>query len=327
MSATELQWQAEQAADERAGFPGSERGLERQGRGTEAADRSELAWANEAPASPVRQFARRFARHRLAVAGLSVTILLILVALLAPLLTPHSPYEVTAFFSSPPSSAHWLGTDQVGRDELSRLVMASRVSLLVGFSTVALYVTFGTLIGLVSAYAGGWIDLIVMRVTDMFMAFPFLMVILVVVSVLGASLQTIIYVLALFSWPAVARLVRSSVLSLKELDYVKAGRALGYGTMRILFRHLLPNALGPVVVNATFGVAGAILSEAGLSFLGMGVQPPAASWGNMLGDAQSLTVLTDQPWLWVPAGSMLLITVLAINFIGDGLRDALDPKS
>ncbi|PWW04823.1 peptide/nickel transport system permease protein [Paenibacillus cellulosilyticus] len=273
-----------------------------------------------------RQVAGRFVKHRLAVIGLVVTSLLIVIGILAPLLTPHSPYAVTASFSAAPSGDHWLGTDQVGRDVLSRLIAASRVSLIVGFSTVGLYITFGTLVGLISAYVGGWLDMIVMRVTDMFMAFPFLMVILVVVSALGASLNTIIIVLALFSWPAVARLVRSSILSLKQLDYIKAGRALGYSAPRIWFRHLLPNALGPIIVNATFGIASAIMSEAGLSFLGMGVQPPAASWGNMLSDAQSLTVLTDQPWLWVPAGTMLLITVLAINFVGDGLRDALDPK-
>ncbi|GMK37296.1 peptide ABC transporter permease [Paenibacillus sp. CCS19] len=275
----------------------------------------------------LRQVAGRFSKHRLAVIGLLVTLLLIVCGIFAPLLTPHSPYAVTAAFSAAPSADHWLGTDQVGRDVLSRLIAASRVSLIVGFSTVGLYVAFGTLVGLISAYVGGWLDMIVMRVTDMFMAFPFLMVILVVVSAIGASLTTIIMVLALFSWPAVARLVRSSVLSLKQLDYIKAGRALGYSAPRIWFRHLLPNAMGPIIVNATFGIASAIMSEAGLSFLGMGVQPPTASWGNMLSDAQSLTVLTDQPWLWVPAGTMLLITVLAINFVGDGLRDALDPKS
>lgn len=275
----------------------------------------------------LRQVAGRFAKHRLAVVGLVVTFVLMLTGLLAPWLTPHSPYAVTAVFSAAPSADHWLGTDQVGRDVLSRLISASRVSLIVGFSTVGLYVAFGTLVGLISAYFGGWLDMIVMRVTDMFMAFPFLMVILVVVSALGANLNTIIVVLALFSWPAVARLVRSSVLSLKQLDYIKAGRALGYSAPRIWFRHLLPNAVGPIIVNATFGIASAVMSEAGLSFLGMGVQPPTASWGNMLSDAQSLTVLTDQPWLWVPAGTMLLITVLAINFVGDGLRDALDPKS
>ncbi|WP_229692220.1 oligopeptide ABC transporter permease [Paenibacillus radicis (ex Gao et al. 2016)] len=274
-----------------------------------------------------KQIWKRFVRHKLAVAGLIVTVLLILTALLAPIIAPYNPATVTNSFSAAPSGQHWLGTDQVGRDVLSRLIFATRVSLLVGFVTVALYVTFGTLIGMAAAYFGGWLDMIIMRITDMFMAFPFLMVILVVISVLGSNMTTIILVLALFSWPGVARLVRGSVLAIRQLDYVKAGIALGYKSPRILFRHIFPNAVGPIIVNATFGVAAAIMSEAGLSFLGMGVQPPTASWGNMLTDAQSLTVLTDQPWLWVPSGTMILVTVLAINFVGDGLRDAWDSRN
>jgi peptide/nickel transport system permease protein len=153
-----------------------------------------------------------------------------------------------------------------------------------------------------------------------------MMVILVVVSVLGPTLWTLVIVLALFSWPAIARLVRGSVLTLKQMDYVKAGVSLGLSTPRIVFRHILPNAIAPIIVNATFGVAAAIMAESGLSFLGMGVQPPTASWGNMLTDAQSISVMTDQPWLWLPPGIMILVIVLAINFVGDGLRDAFDPK-
>ncbi|WP_426445890.1 oligopeptide ABC transporter permease [Paenibacillus sp. S-38] len=273
-----------------------------------------------------RSLAVRFLRHKPAAAGLSFTILLILCALFAPLIAPHDPKEVTGVFSAAPSAEHYLGTDQVGRDVFSRLVYATRVSLLVGIVTIALYVTAGTLIGLLTGYYGGWLDMAVMRVTDMFMAFPFLMVTLIVVSVLGATMTTIILVLALFSWPGIARLVRGSVLAIKEADYVKSGVALGYSTPRILLGHILPNAAGPIIVAATFGMASAILSEAGLSFLGMGVQPPTPSWGNMLTDAQSLTVLTEQPWLWVPPGAMILLTVMAINFIGDGLRDALDSQ-
>ncbi|MDF2661120.1 MAG: peptide transporter permease [Paenibacillus sp.] len=283
----------------------------------EREDASDQAWM---------QIWRRFARHKAAVAGLAVTVLLLAVAVFAPALAPKNPNAVTFYFSAAPSAEHWLGTDQVGRDVLSRLIYATRISLIVGFATVAIYVAFGTAVGLLSAYFGGWVDQAVMRITDIFMSFPSLMVILVVMSVLGASTTTIILVLALFSWPDVARLVRGSVLSIKQLDYVKAGIALGLSTPRILFRHIFPNAIGPIIVNATFGVAAAIRSEAGLSFLGMGVRPPTASWGNMLSDAQSLTVLTNQPWLWIPAGTMILITVLAINFVGDGLRDALDAR-
>ncbi|MFB7814140.1 oligopeptide ABC transporter permease [Paenibacillus chitinolyticus] len=290
--------------------------------------RSDTAETEAEPDSPRpwRQALRKFRRHKLAAAGSVVTLLLIAAALLAPVIVPYDPKEVTGVFSAAPSAEHWLGTDQVGRDVFSRLVYATRVSLIVGFASVFLYVTFGTLVGLVSGYFGGWLDMAIMRITDMFMAFPFLMVILVVVAVLGSDMRTIILVLALFSWPGVARLVRGSVLTIKRLDYVKAGIALGYGTPRILLQHVLPNAAGPVIVQATFGVASAIMSEAGLSFLGMGVQPPTASWGNMLTDAQSLTVLTEQPWLWIPPGAMILLVVLSINFVGDGLRDALDSQ-
>jgi peptide/nickel transport system permease protein len=273
-----------------------------------------------------RQMSRRFMKHKLAVVGLVVTLFLIIIAIFAPWLSPHNPYEVTAEFSAAPSSAHWLGTDQVGRDVMARLIYATRVAVIVGFGTVAIYVTFGTVVGLLSAYVGGWVDMIVMRMTDMFMAFPYMMVILVVVSVLGPTLWTLVIVLALFSWPAIARLVRGSVLTLKQMDYVKAGVSLGLSTPRIVFRHILPNAIAPIIVNATFGVAAAIMAESGLSFLGMGVQPPTASWGNMLTDAQSISVMTDQPWLWLPPGIMILVIVLAINFVGDGLRDAFDPK-
>ncbi|GGO06037.1 oligopeptide ABC transporter permease [Saccharibacillus kuerlensis] len=276
--------------------------------------------------SRFRQLSGRFVRNKMAVAGLIFCILLFAVGIFAPLLQPYPPDQVTGDFSAPPSSAHLLGTDQIGRDVLSRLISATQISLLVGFATVAIYVAFGTLVGLLSAYYGGWIDTVFMRITDMFMAFPFMMVILVVVSVVGPSLLTIIGVLALFSWPGIARLVRGSVLSLKQADHVRAAVSLGLKTPRIIRQHIFPGALAPIIVNATFGVASAILTESGLSFLGMGVQPPTASWGNMLSEAQSISVLSGQPWLWLPSGLAILLTVLAINFVGDGLRDALDPK-
>ncbi|MCQ4085322.1 oligopeptide ABC transporter permease [Saccharibacillus sp. JS10] len=282
--------------------------------------------AVELPETRFRQVSRRFVKNKMAVIGLLFCLLLFAIGLFAPLLQPYAPDEITGDFAAAPSSAHWLGTDQIGRDVLSRLISATQVSLLVGFATVAIYVAFGTVVGLLSAYYGGWIDTVVMRITDMFMAFPFMMVILVVVSVVGPSLFTIIAVLALFSWPSIARLVRGSVLSLKQADHVRAAVSLGLRTPRIIRHHIFPGAMAPIIVNATFGVASAILTESGLSFLGMGVQPPTASWGNMLSEAQSISVLSGQPWLWLPAGLAILLTVLAINFVGDGLRDALDPK-
>ncbi len=277
--------------------------------------------------TPLQIIVKRFLKHRLAVTGLFVMLCIVLAAIFAPLIAPKDPFQIYDQFSAPPSGEHWLGTDQVGRDIFARLVYASRVSMLVGLGAVLIYTVIGTILGAVSGYFGGWIDILLMRITDVFMSFPNLMIILVVVSVLGPSLLNIIWILGLLGWPSVARLVRGSVLSLKNVDFVKSSVVLGYSTPRILFFHILPNAIAPILVHATFGIAAAIIIEASLSFLGMGVQPPTASWGNMLTEAQSLTVLTSQPWLWVPPGVLIVLVVLSINFIGDGLRDALDPKT
>ncbi len=277
--------------------------------------------------TPFQLIVKRFMKHRLAVAGSIFMLLIIIIAIFAPVITTKDPYHVYDEFSAPPSAEHWLGTDQVGRDIFTRLVYASRVSMMVGLGAVLIYTVIGTIIGAVSGYFGGWMDIFLMRLTDVFMSFPSLMLILIVVSILGPNLLNIIWILGLLGWPSVARLVRGSVLSLKHVDFVKSGIVLGLSTPRILFQHILPNAIAPILVQATFGIAAAIITEASLSFLGIGVQPPTASWGNMLTDAQSLTVLTSQPWLWVPPGVMIVLVVLGINFIGDGLRDALDPKT
>ncbi|HEY0472983.1 MAG TPA: oligopeptide ABC transporter permease [Kribbella sp.] len=270
---------------------------------------------------------KRFLRHRMAVAGLVVVVLLVLMAALAPLLAPHDPNRIFATFEAPPSADHLLGTDSVGRDVLSRLIYGSRVSMSVGVGAVAVYVLIGVLLGLLAGYYGRWVDMVIMRITDVFMSFPYFMVILILVSVLGPSLLTIILVIGLLAWPMISRLVRGSVLSIKQTDYVQAAVTLGYSTPRILLRHILPNALSPIIVNATFGVAQAIILESGLSFLGLGVRPPAASWGNMLSEAQSITVLSSQPWIWIPPGLMILFAVLSINFVGDGLRDSMESRS
>jgi peptide/nickel transport system permease protein len=277
--------------------------------------------------SYLKVVATRFFKHKLAVIGLVIITLFVLMAIFAPIIAPEDPLEVGYEFEAKPSSEHLLGTDQVGRDVLSRLIYASRISLAVGLGAVSIYVVIGTILGAIAGYMGKWADMIIMRITDVFMSFPFLMVILVLVSVMGPSLFNIILVLGILGWPPIARLVRGSVLSLKEMDYVKAGVALGYTAPKILLHHILPNALAPILVNATFGIASAIIMEASLSFLGMGVQPPTASWGNMLTEAQSLTVLAGQPWLWIPPGLMIILAVISINFMGDGLRDAVDPKS
>lgn len=270
---------------------------------------------------------RRFLRHRLAVTGMAVMAVVTVLAAGAPYVAPHSPtaLDPTAFQAAP-SEIHPLGTDSVGRDVLSRLIYAARVSLTVGVCAVAIYVIIGTAVGAAAGYYGGPVDLVLSRVMDVMLSFPPLIIILFAVSIFGRpSLWNVVIVLGLLGWPALARLVRGQFLALRSLEFVLAARATGASDARVVLRHVLPNALAPVLVAATFGVANAILIEAALSFLGLGVQPPTPSWGNMLTDAQSLTVLERMPWLWVPPGFMILISVLSINFVGDGLRDALDP--
>lgn len=270
---------------------------------------------------------RRFLRHKLAVVGLVIMIIMVAIAVFAPQIAPHDPnYIDPVAIEDHPSRAHWLGLDQVGRDVLSRVIHASRVSLSVGVVAVSIYVVLGTIMGSVAGYYGGWIDIILTRIADMVLSFPQIMLILVIVSMVGPSIWNIMVVLGLLGWPSIFRIVRGQFLSLREQDFVQAGRAMGATDFRIIFRHVLPNAMGPVLVAATFGTATAILTEASLSFLGLGVQPPQASWGNLLIQAQSISVIERQPWLWVPPGFMIFISVLAINFIGDGLRDALDPR-
>lgn len=279
------------------------------------------------PGEPKNHVVRRFRRHKLAVAGLIVLVALILVAVLAPQLAPHDPnYIDMTTFQERPSRAHLLGLDQVGRDVLSRLIFASRISLAVGVVAVGIYVVIGTVLGSLAGYYGGAVDVILTRFADMVLSFPQIMLILVIVAIVGPSIWNIMVVLGLLGWPPIFRIVRGQFLSLREQDFVQAGRAMGATDFRLIFRHVLPNSMGPILVAATFGTATAILTEASLSFLGLGVQPPQASWGNLLIQAQSITIIEKQPWLWVPAGSMIFVSVLAINFVGDGLRDALDPR-
>lgn len=270
---------------------------------------------------------RRFTRHKMAVAGVFVLAIFIICAVFAPIIAPYPPDDIVGSFSAAPDGSHLLGTDQVGRDVFSRIIYASRISLLVGVASTGISLAIGIVLGLVSGYFGGIIDMVVMRVTDMFMAFPYIMLILVVASIVGPGLLNIILIMGFLNWPGVARLVRGNVLSIKESNYIKAATVSGLSTPRILFSEILPNTIAPILVNATSGIAWAILDEAALSFLGFGVQPPTASWGNMLNGAQSLTILTSKAWLWLPPGLAVVLTVLSINFIGDALRDALDPTN
>jgi len=260
-------------------------------------------------------------------AGAIILLVLTASALLAPLLSGgNDPYKVDiSSYRQGPKAGHPLGTDSSGRDVMARLLTAGQVSLSVGVVAVTIYTVIGTILGSFSGYYGGKVDAIIMRLADIVLSFPSLILIITVVSVLGPSIYNIMLVIGLLGWPPIARIVRALFLSLREREFVLASRTIGVPNVRIIFRHILPNAIAPVIVAATFGMANAILLEAGLSFLGLGVQPPTPSWGNMLTDAQSLTVLESMPWLWIPPGMMIALAVLSINFIGDGLRDALDP--
>lgn len=272
-------------------------------------------------------FLSRFVQHKLAVFSVIILAALIIMAIAAPLIAPYDPFLVSGDIEAAPSAQHLLGTDSIGRDVASRLIYASRVSVVVGFGSVLLSVCIGIVLGLLSGFYGGKTDMVIMRVTDVFMSFPQMMLVMVVVCVVGSGMRNLIIAMGILGWPSVARLVRGRVLSLKKSDYVCAATAMGYSTWRIIFNHLLPNVIDPILVNATFSIANAILTEASLSFLGLGVQPPTASWGNMLTGAQALSVLSYKPWMWVPPGLMIMLNVLSVNFIGDGLRDALDPNS
>lgn len=274
-----------------------------------------------------QQVLMRFRRQKLAVLGLFILSFFVFCAIFAPIIAPYDPYSITSKFESPPDGQYLLGTDQVGRDVLSRLIYASRISLMVGIGVVLISSFLGIILGLLSGYLGGIWDNLIMRLADIFMSFPMLILIMVITSIIGPGIMKIIIIMGILGWPPVARLVRSGVLSVKQLDYIRVAVILGISDSRILFKHILPNILSPIIVQGTFGIARAIIMEAALSFLGLGVNPPTASWGNMLTDAQSLTVLTSAPWLWIPPGVMIVLIVVSINFIGDGLRDALDPKN
>lgn len=271
---------------------------------------------------------RRFLSHRLALVGLLMMVVLILIAVLAPAIAPYDPTRANfKALNQPPSATHWLGTDGVGRDVLSRMMYGARVSLTVGILAVALYLLIGVALGATAGLLGGWVDNVIMRFTEVMMCFPSFVFMLILVNILGASVFNIVLVIGIFGWTGIARLIRGQVLSIRELDYVMAARSLGSSEFHILTRHVVPNLFGPLIVAATMGIGGAILAEAGLSFLGLGIAKPNPTWGAMLSDARSPAEIAEQPWLWLVPGIAISLTVLAVNFIGDGLRDALDVRS
>jgi peptide/nickel transport system permease protein len=271
--------------------------------------------------------ARRLVRHRLAMAGLVVLLFMCAMAVFSPVITGTDPnHGDLQMVRKPPQEGHWLGTDGAGRDVWARLVYASRISVSVGVISVAVATMIGVLLGSIAGYGGGMIDTVVMRFTDIILCFPTLLVILSVVTVVGPSVFNVMLVIGGFTWPGICRLVRGQFLSLREQDFILAARSIGASHRAIVARHLLPNVVAPVSVAVTLGLAGAILTEAGLSFLGLSVQVPTPTWGNMLLGATSISIIENNWWLWLPPGLMIAAAVLAINFVGDGLRDALDPR-
>lgn len=278
--------------------------------------------------SPGRRAFTRFLRHKLAVGSTLFIIVVILgVFPLASVIAPISPVRTNLReVRQPPSAAHILGTDLIGRDVWSRLIYGGRVSIAVGLAAVTIFMSIGTLLGSIAGYYGGKFDVVIMRITDTVMAFPVLVILISIVAIIGPGIFNAMMAIGLISWTGIARLVRGQILSVRAMDFILAAEAVGIPQGRILRRHILPSVMAPIIVAGSFGIAGAILTEAGLSFLGLGVQIPTPSWGNMLNEAQSIELIESFPWLWLPPGLMISLCVLAINFIGDGLRDALDPR-
>lgn len=267
-----------------------------------------------------------FLKRPIAIASLLLLIVVLILAIGAPIFGRYDPVaSVLTDFEQPPSARHWFGTDSSGRDVWSRLVWGARNSLFIGLCAVTLATTIGTLIGAVSGFYRGILDGILMRITDGFLAFPSIVLILMLASVLGPSIVNVVIVLGVLSWTGIARLVRGQFLSLREQDWVLAARAVGVPNWRLIWRHLLPHVTSQVLVAATFGAAAATLAEASLSYLGLGVRPPTPSWGSMLSGAQSIHVLQSVAWSWLAPGLTLTIVVLALNYVGDTLRRALDP--
>lgn len=287
-----------------------------------------------APDSMLKITFRRFTKNRLAVVGFFIIVFMFLLCFIGPKLSPYDLYDVTVKDKNlAPSMQHWLGTDKLGRDILLRVMLAGRISLMVGLVATVITVIIGSTLGALAGFYRKWVDAVIMRICDIFMALPSLPILIIlgaVLSDLKVSSDNRIYylmvIIGVLSWTGLARLVRGQILTLREQEFMQATEALGLKDRRKIFRHLLPNTIPIIIVSATLSVAGAILYESAMSFLGIGVVPPTPSWGNMISAANNLVDFNKRPWLWIPPGMCILLTTVSINFIGDGLRDALDPK-
>jgi peptide/nickel transport system permease protein len=277
---------------------------------------------------PITRALQRFGHNRAAIFGLCLIVPMLVLILSYPLWWTFKPNDIDLLaMNSGPTVTHWYGTDGVGRDVFARVLEGGRISLLVAVASTTVSAIIGFLVGAVSAFAGRWADAVTMRFVDLVMTLPPVIFLLVLASIAGTGIWPTVLVISLLSWPLLSRMIRSRLLELRERDFVMASRGMGAGLFHLLFRHGLPNSIDILVVYATLQIANAILLEAGLSFLGLGITPPAASWGNMLNAARSTAVLEQFPWQWLFPGGALVLAVLAINFIGDGLRDAFDPRA
>ncbi|MBM7542068.1 oligopeptide ABC transporter permease [Amphibacillus cookii] len=283
----------------------------------------------KASKSPFQLAFARFRKNKLAIVGIIILVSIILISVFADLLATHDPTKSNLLLiENGPSSEHILGTDGSGRDNFSRLLYGSRISLIVGFSAMVFTLMIGTTLGSIAGYYGGKIDNLIMRLTDLMQALPFFVLALTIISIVPEITITLfVTIIALTSWPNLTRIIRGTFLSLREQEFMLGAKAIGASDFRIIFKHFIPNAIGPITVNATLMMAQMIIFESGLSFVGMGIPQPTPTWGNMLSQAQNIRILRNHPEAWIPAGLGIFLTVLAINFIGDGLRDAFDPKS
>ena len=277
--------------------------------------------------SYLRDVLERFCHHKAALVSIFILLIIVLTVWILPLVMDLDPYTTDsgAVFAKP-GGEHILGTDEIGRDLFSRLIYGGRTSLIVGVLSMLISVVIGVPLGIVAGYYKGWVEVLILRMADVFMSFPSIVLSMVLVAIVGPSITSVTVVIGITGWPQFARIIYSKVIITREMEYVQAAKATGIKDGRIMLQYILPNALSPVLINMTFRTAQAILMEASLSFLGLGVKPPAPSWGNILQYAQTISSLMMRPWMWIPAGVLMLVTVVTVNFIGDGIRDALDPK-
>ncbi|OZU87310.1 peptide ABC transporter permease [Virgibacillus indicus] len=279
--------------------------------------------------SPFQLALRRFVKNKMALISVFVLLAIIILCVLAPVFTDIDPEKTNLLLiEKSPSEEHILGTNGMGQDNFSRLLYGGRISLIVGFSAMFFTLVIGVLLGSAAGYYGGKIDGLIMRATDIMLMLPFLVLVLTIMAIIDkVTIGLFVTIIALTSWPNLTRIIRGTYLSLREQEFVLGARAIGASDFRIIFKHFIPNAIGPIIVNATLMMASYIIIESGLSFIGFGIPQPTPTWGNMISEAQNIRILRNHPEAWIPPGLGILITVLAINFIGDGLRDAFDPKS